>query len=47
MSDICMWAGFILAVAGIYLIAGAGWALLIGGTVLCVAGGLDARGRRP
>lgn len=47
MSDACMVVGFITAVIGLYLIAGAGWALLVAGTVLCLAGGLDSRNRTP
>lgn len=46
MSDGFMVAGYLLAVTGIYLIAGAGWACLAGGIVLFVAGGLSARTRR-
>lgn len=41
MSDAFLAAGFVLAVIGVYLIAGAGWACLLAGLVLFVAGGLD------
>jgi len=38
-----MVAGFGLAVLGVYLLAGAGWACLVAGLVLFLAGGLNAR----
>jgi len=43
MSGACLAAGFVLAVIGIYLIAGVGWACLIAGSVMFVAGGLAGR----
>lgn len=46
MSDASLIAGYTLALVGIYLIAGVGWACLIGGVVLFLAGGLSGRGRR-
>jgi hypothetical protein len=45
MSDACLVAGFVLALVGVYLIAGPGWACLIGGVVLFIAGGVS--GRKP
>lgn len=41
MSDACLVAGYALTVAGIYLVAGPGWACLVAGVVLFVAGGLS------
>ena len=46
MSDACLVLGFGLAVFGIYAIAGMGWACLVAGVVLFVAGGLSGRDRR-
>jgi hypothetical protein len=44
MSGAGLVAGFCLALVGVYLIAGAGWACLTGGLVLFVSSGLAARG---
>jgi hypothetical protein len=43
MSDAFMLAGFVSAVVGVYLIAGLGWACLLGGVAVFVAGGLAGR----
>lgn len=43
MSDVCLYAGFCLAVAGLYLLTGLGWTLLIGGLALFVVGGLNLK----
>jgi hypothetical protein len=42
-SDWLSLAGFLMAAAGVWLTFGLGWALIAGGVVLFVAGGLDAR----
>ncbi len=43
MPDVVMWVGFVLATAGVYLNFGLGWACLVSGGVLFVAGGLMSR----
>jgi hypothetical protein len=43
MSDFCLYAGFCLALVGVYLLAGAGWTCLTGGVVLFISGGLMRR----
>jgi len=40
--DVCLVAGFGLAVAGVYLLAGLGVTLLVAGGVLFLAGGFAA-----
>lgn len=43
MADVALIAGFVLASVGVYLVAGAGWACLVSGLVLFVAGGFSGR----
>ncbi len=43
MADAFLVIGFGLAVAGVYVIAGGGWACIVAGIVLFVAGGLHGR----
>lgn len=43
MSDMFMGAGLALVTLGVYLLAGAGWACVVCGAVLFVAGGLSGR----
>lgn len=38
-------AGFVLALVGLYLLAGLGWSLLVAGLVLFTAGGLGERAK--
>jgi hypothetical protein len=45
VADALTLLGFGLAVAGLWLLFGVGWACLVAGIVLFVAGGLQARGQ--
>jgi hypothetical protein len=47
VADAFLIAGYVIAFAGCWLQFGPGWALILGGTVLFVAGGLSLpRARR-
>lgn len=45
MADLCLSIGFVVGLTGLYLLAGLGWTLLVGGAVLFLAGGLASRSR--
>jgi len=43
LADVYLYAGFAIALVGLYLTSGLGVTCLVGGAVLFVAGGLQSR----